>query len=269
MNALDFQYDGLRLSDFGCIICTFENNGLETFSVGSQITFNTTPIASGRKHLLAGIKYEEYIELEFQICKNPDEIYDEEEKYFTVDEVRNITRWLNRGQFKKFKLIDDECNDYYFEASFNISRLEIAGRIVGMHLTVITNRPFALHEPVIHRFNPSAGHLTYTVLDISDEIGYSYIELEITCKQNGDLKITNAMDGRTTEILNCKNNEKITISNMIIETSLPEHKATLQNDFNFVFPRVMNTYKKRDNKLTFSIPCSVVLKYNPIRKVGI
>ena len=270
MNALDFQYDGLRLSDFGCIICTFDSNGLETFSVGSQITFNTTPVQSGKRHLLTNTKYDECISLEFQICKNPDEIFEEEDKYFTVEQVRNITRWLNRGEFKKFKLIDDECSDYYFEASFNISKLEIAGRIVGMNLNIVTNRPFALYEPVIYQFELKADNLKYIVQDISDEIGYEYIDMEITCNQSGNLVIQNSMDGdRHTIVLNCTEGEVITIKDMIIDSSLPAHKFTLQNDFNFSFPRVSNTFSKRDNQLTFSIPCSVILRYSPIRKVGI
>lgn len=269
MIALDFQYDGLRLSDFGCIICTFDQSGTETFSVGSQITFNTTPVFRGRKHLLAGIRYEECIEMQFQICKNPDDLIEEEDKYFTVEEVREITRWLNRGRFKKFKLIDDEYTDYYFEASFNISRIELASRIIGMDLNVITNRPYALCEPIIHRFTTTAEKNKYTVQDISDEAGYCYVDMEITCKQSGNLEIHNEMNGQTTVIENCSEGEIITIKDMIIDTSLDSHRSNLQNDFNFSFPRLSNTFGKRDNVLTFSIPCSVVLQYSPARKVGI
>ena len=63
----DFEYDGLLLSDFGCIMCSFESTGLETVTNGSNITFNTSPILSGSKHILTDVKYEEVTE---EVAKN-------------------------------------------------------------------------------------------------------------------------------------------------------------------------------------------------------
>ena len=59
MKALDFEYDGYLLSDFGFMICSFGDKGLETISNGSKISFNTTPIFNGSKSLLTQVSYDE------------------------------------------------------------------------------------------------------------------------------------------------------------------------------------------------------------------
>ena len=63
MMITDFEYDGLLLSDFGCIMCSFDSNGLETITNGSNITFNTSPILKGGKHVLTSTKYEKCLVL--------------------------------------------------------------------------------------------------------------------------------------------------------------------------------------------------------------
>ena len=269
MRALDFKYDGFRLSDFGCIICTFDSPGSESYSVGSQITYITVPVNSGKRNYLTGAKYEECISAEFQICKDVERLMDND-KYFSVEEQREIVRWLNRTEYLPLEIINDGYENIYFEGSFNIEKFEVSNNVIGFTLTLSTNRPFALNRKYVHKFeitNPLNQKIN--VHDISDEIGYVYAELEITCAGNGTLQITNDMDGRVTEIRNCKSGEKITIKDMNIETTDLNHQKTIMNDFNYVFLRISNKINSRRNSLKFSIPCKVALSYSPIRKVGI
>ena len=49
MKSYDFEYDGLNLSDFGFMICSFDSKGVETISNGSTITFNTVSMFNGNK----------------------------------------------------------------------------------------------------------------------------------------------------------------------------------------------------------------------------
>ena len=269
MNALDFEYDGLCLSDFGCIICTFDSSSLETRSIGSQITFTKTKKEHGKKHMVAGSSYEDCIEAEFHICKNPDEIGDEEDKYFSLDDQRELTRWLNRNNFCKFRPLGCGYENMFFVGSFNLEKIELAGKVVGMTLHFSSDRPFALLNTVVYKFEITKANQTKIIRDISDEIGYIYPKLEVTCNADGDLRITNSADNTTTEILGCKTGETITFENLIIESDDIEHESVIMDDFNFNYPTISNTYKNRFNNLTFSIPCSVVLQYNPIRKVGV
>ena len=71
MNCYDFEFDGCLLSDKGFIICKFGSNGMETFSNGSHITFNTVSTMNGTKHELVSSEYSDCLTSTIQICKHP------------------------------------------------------------------------------------------------------------------------------------------------------------------------------------------------------
>lgn len=108
---------------------------------------------------------------------------------------------------------------------------------------------------------------TKSINDTSCEEGYIYPEMEITVKKDGDLFIYNSIENRETCIANCKTNEVITLDYPIIRSSDSSHK--IQNDFNWTFFRVANTYNNSRNDLIISLPCSIKIKYSPVVKVGI
>lgn len=260
----DFEYDNHALSDFGFMICKFGSDGLQTISNGSQITFNTISKLTGKEFELVSVQYDNCLESTFQICKNP---CSNDNLEMTVEEVRKLSRWLNRKEFLKFKLFDDEYYDLYFEASFNISRIELEGKIVGLELNMITNRPFALQEPKTILIENTVTNGTKVINDNSDEEGYIYPYMEITINQDGDLSIYNKFEDRTMLIKNCTVGEVITLDYPIIKTSYDSHK--IQNDFNWNFFRISNTFNNPRNEITISIPCTIKLTYSPIVKIGI
>lgn len=269
LNATDFNYDNLFLSDFGCIICDFNGGGTETISMGSNVSFSTTPVENGKRFLVTSAKYDECIEAEFAICKNPD-IYDNDEMFFTIDEQRAIMRWLNRSEFCRFQLVGEEYDDIYFQGSFNIDKIVLNAKVIGMNLRFQSNRPFAFGADIIDEFTIANSGDSHLIVDESDEIGYTYPTIEITLNASGNLSITNSFDdSRVTTINNCISGEKITIENMIIETSIEAHEATIMNDFNFVFPQICNSYNNSDNLFSFSLPCTCTFSYIPIKKVGL
>lgn len=271
MKAFNFAYDGVYLSDFGCIICSFDSPGLETLSIGSNITFNKTPVLNGKYHPLVSTAYEDCYEADIQICKNPKCIIDGCDRYFTIDEQREIARWLNRNDFCKFSIFDcdEEDEPYYYNGSFNVEKIVLAGNVIGFQLHFTTSSPFAFCAEKIQRFDLASPNLSVRLNDCSDEIGYVYPEVTIECKSSGDLHIKNSMDKQETVIKNCVSGEIITIKDMIIESSSSAHQNNLMNDFNFRYPKIINTYQQRLNVYTFSFPCKGTFKYNPIRKVGI
>ena len=111
MYTLDFEYDGQHLSDYGFIVCDFnEASGANTASAGSKITFKTVPKHKGKKVSLTSSQYDECAQATFDICKDP-ERYDVDERWITNDEYRDLMRWLNRNQFLKFQvIIEDDRN---------------------------------------------------------------------------------------------------------------------------------------------------------------
>lgn len=264
MKAYDFLYDNALLSDMGYIICKFDGSGTDTISNGSVITLNTVSSMNGAKNELSSAVYDEPITATFQICKHPC-IYDERE--ITSDEARELMRWLNRKEFHKFKLINDEWHNIYLEASFNVSRIEVDGLLMGFELDMVTNSPFAHMESVNILIDNKVKNGSKIIYFESDEEGFIYPEMEITVKADGDLEIGNEFEDRDMVIKNCKNGEVIKVNYPIIESSLADHK--IMNDFNWKFFRLARTINKYKNIVTFSLPCVVKMSYSPIVKIGI
>lgn len=273
MEFYDFEFDSLRLSDKGYILCHFDSTGVETYPNGSEITFTTVPTRNGQKHELVSSEYSDALTATFQICKN---LCVQNIEEISVDEMRDIMRWLNRKTFHRLRFINDEYINIWFEGSFNVSRIEIEGRLVGFELECFTNRPHGFHEPVtINIKNLQAGELR-TIYSKSDEEGSLYPDLlEITIEKDGTFEMYNSMEpDRVMQILNCKQGEVITINYPLISSTVEDrrdedgNKTKLQNDFNFVFFRIATQFKNRLNNISTSLPCSMVIKYTPIVKVG-
>lgn len=321
MKAMDFEFDNKRLSSFGFIIANFGDKGLETID-GAEITFNTISSLNGLIHHTASTAYESCLETTIQIVKHSCTTGIQE---IPSVEFREISRWLNRRNFFKFKLLDESHVDIYYMASIvSIGRIELDGRLMGLELHIITNSPHAFKEPKIisisceegkevygwkkYQTDPEVimlGYVTSTdenaypqgkvdadgniiegfhtdgyqyvsigkvykasLNDTSYEEGYIYPEMEITIKKDGDLTIHNSIENRETCIANCQVNEVITLDYPIIK-SLPSSSHNIQNDFNWTFFRIANTYDNSRNDLVISLPCSIKIKYSPIVKVGL
>ena len=107
----------------------------------------------------------------------------------------------------------------------------------------------------------------HSIFDTSHEEGYIYPYTKITILEDGDLEIYNALEDRTTHIGNCVAGEVITMNYPIVQSTLESHKV--QNDFNWNWFRIANTYENRRNDLSISLPCIIKIEYSPIIKVGL
>lgn len=266
MKAFSFEYDGIALHDLGFMLCKFDGGrGVETIQNGSEISFNTISTLHGTKHELASADYEDCLTATLQICKNLCDYSNDEE--ISLEDQRDIMRWLNRKGFHKFKLLDHEYSGIYFEASFNVSRIEMNGRVCGFELEMFTNRPFGVQEPVTNIIKCIQPGEKKTLASKSDEEGFIYPNMEITIEADGDLEIYSETEDRTMVIKGCVASEIITIEYPMISSTVETHK--IQNDFNWSFFRIASSFRNRQNDFVVSLPCSISIKYSPIVKVGI
>lgn len=272
MNALDFEYDGQYLSDYGFIVCDFDDkSGVNVVSAGAQITFNKVSRHNGRKNSLVSTKYVDSVQSTFDICKNP-EVHNDLE--IGSDEYRDLMRWLNRNEFLKFQVLFDNADfpyrtSCYYEASFNIEKIIIGEKIYGLRLIMETNAPFGYGEEQHFVFNISNTNTTYSLFDISDEIGFIYPSVKITCLESGQLSITNWTENCTMVIKGCQVGEVINIDGdaMLITTSSKNHDIC--NDFNYEFLKIGNTFDNRENIFTASLRCNLEISYYPIIKESV
>ena len=262
MYAIDFEYDGYILSDMGFMVCHFDSQGLETVSNGSNITFNTVSMVHGEKWYLTSSQFDECLSTTIQICKKCTDDF-----RITTHELRALSAWLNRKQFHKFKFHGEDCPNIYFEAKMNVSRIESSGELYGLELEIQTNRPYALHEPQQFIIRTTATNQKRRIIDTSDLEGYIYPYTEITVNQAGNLTIHNDIEDRDTIIQNCSAGEKIIMDYPVITSSITSHQ--IQNDFNWNFFRIANTFRNNINQITISLPCTVKITYSPVVKIGL
>lgn len=281
MLAYDFEYDGEKLSDYGFMIGGFDGVQNNNVSIGSEITFNTVSTLNGMKQLLTSSEYGKVLETTIPIIKKPcDENVNDME--LTIDEVRRLTKWLNRVSYHKFKLIymikigvDDNGDniyenmykDLFWEGSFeSIERMEIGAKTIGLECQFTTNSPFTQYEEISREYTGDTSDWNLTIESESDAEGSFYPVFTITMETSGDLQITNNRTEVITEIKNCSNGEIITLNHPIISSSVPSH---IYNDFNWEFPELVTTYHNSTNTYTISLPCSITVSYNPLVKYGL
>ena len=106
-------------------------------------------------------------------------------------------------------------------------------------------------------------------VDMSDEIGYIYPDIEIDISSACNLKITNETSGEIFKLNNCINNEVIKIDGTILEITSTAISHKIYNDTNYKFPRIVNDLNKRTNVFKIEGNCTLTMKYRPIRKVVI
>lgn len=268
MYAIDFEYDGQYLSDYGFIVCSFDSSsGTNIVDAGSKITFNKVPHHRGKQYSLASTQYDTCIQAIFDICKNPEE-YDKEEMVITSNEYRDLMRWLNRNEFLKFHVFydDDERDVCYFNVSFNIEKIYIGELLYGLRLTLESDRPFGYGQEQSDSYNFINTSSSFIFHDSSDEIGSTYPFVTITCHTDGNLKIHNELENCTTYIKNCKAGEVITLDGELQIITSTYNSHDICNDFNYEFLRIGNTFQTRSNRITVSLPCEINIRYSPIIK---
>lgn len=270
MYAANFEFDGKTLSDFGMMICSFEGkSGIETVSSGSDITFNQIQTTGSNRFNLYSSAYPSAYTTTFQICRHPDIIKSQEEAYLSTELVSMLQRWLCRKEYHKFKLLQENYEYLYWNATFSAKQINSAHGIVGMELTLYTDAPFAYSEEITAEYHCLA-ETSFDLYDASDEIGFIHPNMEITFLSDGEtFTLKNSMDYKILKIKHCSADEKIYIDgkNQIISTSVPSHNIV--NDFNYFFPKIVNTYSNNQNTFTPNMDCNIKISYSPIKKIGL
>lgn len=279
--CIDFEYDGEMLSDYGAMLCSFDNaGGIETESSGADITFNQIrPVGSNRFNLYAST-YDTALTSTFQICKNPCQLKTQDEMFFSVEEITAIQRWLCRKNcYKRFKLDKKGYEHIYWNATFSSKQIVLNDNVIGLELTIYTDAPFAFLDEITINIDCStatnSSPVSFNIYDLSDEEGYIYPDFEITMLEDvtdeKGFRLENSMTNKVTTIKNCIANEVITINgkNQIIETTATLSSRQLSNNFNYLFPRLINTYNENKNTFTCNRKCLIRISYSPIRKIGL
>lgn len=266
----DFIYDGLRLSNLGYMIVSFDGSKGGEIDTDSQLSYNHAPMMSGKRQPYITSVYEDPLEMEFSIakniCVNGNQSMSKESYSITLDDMAYLKRWLVRHSPHKLTAVGNEYNDIYWMGSFNVSEYVLGDGRIGAKLKFECDAPFGYKEDVVFTGDLDANEsLEYNCT--SDEIGWIYPNLTITIKEDGDLILKNN-DERETIIENCKTNEVITIDkNLQISSSFESHK--IADDFNYKYYRINNMFDSVANVLNTNLSISYEIRYSPYAKAVI
>ena len=293
MYLVDFVYDGVKLSDLGCMVGSAVTSNNDSIEMGSVVKLETVINHGSYRSEIVNADYPDVYTVTFDIFKTPCGKHDD---VFEDKEVTWFMRWLNRKEYKKFIPIYDNPKDFYrlfFMGTFTECKaIAIQGHVYGFTLTCTSNSPFAYLDYKPNTFNvinngdefeivnprtKESSTLTggtFIIYDESEELGAVYpTSFKITTSAAGDLVIWNNMDktDRYTEVKNCVANETLDFDciHKVITSDKTQTHSKLYNDFNYVFPRLTNEFTERMNQFYVTINGTVTINYNPIRKVDV
>lgn len=265
MYGYDFIFRDEKLSSHGYMVCDFDDaSSANTATTDSQRDFTSISMFGSKYFPILYYTYNSQLVMEFSICKIGNK---NNKNLISPTECAVIKRWLGSPNASELRLCSDEYDGYFWNGTFNIEEIHYAFGCIGFHLTFTATAPFGYKDKL--NFSGSVDKDgSISINDTSDEEGYLYPDIIITLKSAGDLKITNEYDKRTTIVRGCSSGETLTFTHLLqIMSSNNSHE--LGDDFNYKFIRINNEYGKTVNKLTFNLPCTYSISYNPIAKVVI
>lgn len=190
--------------------------------------------------------------------------------YLTMQECRQVARWLDVNNYKEFKFGNEDCYNILLYAKVTeLTQLSVGNKIVGFEIEFTCNAPYGF-SPIqdinisFHSNNPS-----YTLLNITDEFGFIYPKMMITFLENCDFQIINETENRITKIKNCKKNEKITLDNRTKQITSTNDLHKLNEDFNWGWFRFVSYTDMDKNILSCTNNCNINFTYQGIRKLGL
>lgn len=267
----DFEYDGVLLSEVGYALMAFDGVKDGELDTDSQITFNHMSMMRGKYQPFSSYIYDDVLKMEFYIgkdmCRYGTSVKSTDYN-ISVSEMAFLKRWLSRPTPHVLRAIgDDSYTGVFWRGSFIVEEYTLGDGRIGAHLTFECDAPFGYMDTIVVNGEVGANE-EFVYNCTSDEVGYIYPKLNITLKEDGDLRFGNGHDERETVIKNCVAGEVITITeNLQISSSVSAHK--IMNDFNFVFYRVSSTFRNVENSIKANLPIEFTIEYNPYAKVVI
>ena len=256
-----FIFDDITSDELGLMVCEFDGNAPSETSGGNiEFTLTSAPVQN-RWYKSGNTNYSEAIKFAFQVIKKNQEPIDSYE-YSTY--ARLLQR---KDDYKEFTITKLDYDTVHFYAQLNISPIQVGGDIVGLNITGITDSPYAYGQLTTKEITTENGVGILSFVDMSDEVGYIYPDIEINIYSACNLKITNETSGEFFKLDNCVDNEVINIDGTFLEMETTYISHKVYECSNFKFPRIVNDINKRTNVFKVEGNCTVTMKYRPIRKV--
>jgi len=260
----DFQ-----LSNYGLILASFEDPNSNDEEIGMNHETIEEYIGHSPTPKFLGASFSSKLTPTAVIIKDPCLNINEQDKYFTEHECREVLRQLTgfRG-YRQMQILPYEFDELLFFniRVVNVRYQKVGGHVAGIILDMECDSQFAWSNEFNYTFNVSASS-SIILFNNSDNL-YDYLLPKVTIKSNSsisNLSIVNLFDNNWTSTLKSLSANEIVImdsNNSTLISSNPNR--IISNDFNMHFIRLVpgkNEFRvSHDIQLTFT--------YKVPRKVG-
>ena len=260
----DFQ-----LSNYGLILASFEDPNSNDEEIGMNHETIEEYIGHSPTPKFLGASFSSKLTPTAVIIKDPCLNINEQDKYFTEHECREVLRQLTgfRG-YRQMQILPYEFDELLFFniRVVNVRYQKVGGHVAGIILDMECDSQFAWSNESNYTFNVSASS-SIILFNNSDNL-YDYLLPKVTIKSNSsisNLSIVNLFDNNWTSTLKSLSANEIVImdsNNSTLISSNPNR--IISNDFNMHFIRLVpgkNEFRvSHDIQLTFT--------YKVPRKVG-
>jgi len=259
MYATDFLFDTNKLSDFGCMICSFD--GENQTATGGEIEFNVVKSPNKDRYNFYGSQFTNVLVWNFSICKNN---CIDDNTYFDQYEESRLAEWLLKTDGYRWLQFDQEgWEDICYNVHIDMLPHQVGGRTVGFDLTVTSDCGYGFSQEMRKKFvlNSSTPYNLFVTNDINM---VSYPCLSIT--GSGDFYISNDSDSMQNASNDCAS-EFTNIDGTIYVDSENDVILDIQtpNDFNWYFMRLVNGNNKITTNSTSNL--QIEMTYREIRRV--
>ncbi len=260
----DFQ-----LSNYGLILASFEDPNSNDEEIGMNHETIEEYIGHSPTPKFLGASFSSKLTPTAVIIKDPCLNINEQDKYFTEHECREVLRQLTgfRG-YRQMQILPYEFDELLFFniRVVNVRYQKVGGHVAGIILDMECDSQFAWSNEFNYTFNVSSSS-SIILFNNSDNL-YDYLLPKVTIKSNSsisNLSIVNLFDNNWTSTLKSLSANEIVImdsNNSTLMSSNPNR--IISNDFNMHFIRLVpgkNEFRvSHDIQLTFT--------YKVPRKVG-
>ena len=133
----DFLFRQKRMSDFGLVSASFENEGLSARDIGLKKTLHRTQVSINPVTGLYRVSYGGPLVFTGTMIR-------ENAAPIPMETFREIVRWLTAGSYERLYISNEACEGTYFNCVFSdLALYENGGLPIGITFEITCDAPYA------------------------------------------------------------------------------------------------------------------------------
>jgi hypothetical protein len=299
MIATNFEYDGIAANDIGLYICSFDGAISGEQDYGGGITYNTSKAINSPRWEYHAYQYEDPMTLTWQaihidkLCGGTvTEITPKMQAYY-----KRIFERKEGYKYLRFLDGDDGVDKIFYLCTIKIEWYKVGGEVYGISFTATCDSVHGYSPIMTYTANNIAVGSDFRIFNDSEEIGeVQPLEIILTCKGNGTLKITQTLKNMDAsgnarnyfksphylQVDNCLSSETLTINGYTKLLTSDKQHTYLADDYNYCPLTLVNfddntsidpfyshnSYESNRLNIytnTGDIPFNIEMKYRTIR----